>query len=323
MRDGGCAVNAPVTRSYAFGGIAAQLQAYSKSRLTGIEIFTWLLRYPRFIHAELGTHRMTCRSSASSRAIPIQRIIDAVLANPAETVFWGKNQAGMQSFESCENAAELSDWWKKAAQLAATCASEGARLGAHKQFVNRVLEPFSWMETLLTATDVNNFFSLRVHESAEPNFQVLAALMLKTIQDSVPVALDRGEWHTPFPEDDARELKNDDLLANAGRAARLSYLTHDGRKSREEDIALAQRLIESQHRSPFEHIATPVASWSHFGPLRGWRSYRRLLPAEAGPSDPLWYKSDEATARVRAVFERFAVTPHELPVKGRPGPAQE
>ena len=79
---------------------------------------TLLLRYPRWIHAEDRTHRIISlnealqfdeptpslmadrnlsRNAASSRAIPVEKLIADVLADPAIPLFWGKNQRGMQA----------------------------------------------------------------------------------------------------------------------------------------------------------------------------------------------------------------------------------
>jgi len=58
-------------------------------------------RYPRFIHAELMTHRCFSRNARSSRAVPVQRLINEAEANPVIPWHWGKNQPGMQAFEEC------------------------------------------------------------------------------------------------------------------------------------------------------------------------------------------------------------------------------
>lgn len=68
----------------------------------GPRLTTMVLRYPRFIHAEFMTHRVFSRNASSSRAIPVQKMIDAVKNDPAMPVFWGKNQAGMQAAEELE-----------------------------------------------------------------------------------------------------------------------------------------------------------------------------------------------------------------------------
>ena len=58
--------------------IIADSVAPSGKRLT-----TMLLRYPRFIHAELMTHRTFSRNASSSRAIPVKKIIADIMADPA------------------------------------------------------------------------------------------------------------------------------------------------------------------------------------------------------------------------------------------------
>ena len=68
----------------------------------GIRITTLELEYPRIIHSELMTHRVFSRNSASSRAIPVSKVIELVESNPAMPVHWGKNQAGMQAKEELD-----------------------------------------------------------------------------------------------------------------------------------------------------------------------------------------------------------------------------
>src|ERR1700752_2852978 len=43
---------------------------------------TFELTFPRFILAEVNTHRMLSRNSASSRAIPTEKIIDRLIEEP-------------------------------------------------------------------------------------------------------------------------------------------------------------------------------------------------------------------------------------------------
>jgi thymidylate synthase ThyX len=65
----------------------------------GDRITTFELEYPRFIHGELMTHRLFSRNAASSRAIPINKMMDQVLTAPAMPVEWGLNKSGMQAEE--------------------------------------------------------------------------------------------------------------------------------------------------------------------------------------------------------------------------------
>jgi thymidylate synthase ThyX len=69
----------------------------------GVRLVTFKLTYPRFILAELNTHRVFSRNSASSRAVPIEKMIERVRANPVVPIHWGKNQPGMQASEQIGN----------------------------------------------------------------------------------------------------------------------------------------------------------------------------------------------------------------------------
>jgi hypothetical protein len=113
----------------------------------GARITTMEWRYPRFIHAEIMTYRMFSRNSASSRAIPVQKLLEQVILNPAGPVWWGRAQAGMQAHE------QLTGWRRTLAQdlwyggRYAACAEAliNHRLGLHKQVTNRGIEKWMWI----------------------------------------------------------------------------------------------------------------------------------------------------------------------------------
>jgi hypothetical protein len=44
---------------------------------------TFQLIYPRFIHAEVMTHRVFSRNASSSRAIPTSKMLEAIAREPA------------------------------------------------------------------------------------------------------------------------------------------------------------------------------------------------------------------------------------------------
>lgn len=251
----------------------------SKSRIT-----TFLLTYERFIHSEILTHRSLSRNSASSRAIPIQKVVRQVRQSPAVPVRWGKNGKGMQDHGAMEgdDIKIASELWAQAANDAAGWAEALCAHGVHKQITNRLLEPFVWMTTLVTATEWENFFSLRVHKDAQPEFQHLAYRMLKAYLTNTPAQKDWTEWHIPFGDrlppdvDTATRLK----IATA-RAARTSYLTMDGEIDIEKDIALHDRLLEFGHLSPLEHSAMASKGTVRSGNLtEGWAQYRSFFPDE-------------------------------------------
>jgi hypothetical protein len=67
---------------------------------------------------------------------------------------------------------------------------------------------------------------------------------------------------------------------SAARCARVSYLTHDGRRDPEADILLYKRLLTSGHLAPFEHVATPTHVAVRQGNFIGWRQLRKGIPHE-------------------------------------------
>lgn len=255
---------------------------------SGVRLTTLQLCYPRFIHAEVMTHRVFSRNASSSRAIPVAKMIEQVRTNPAMPIHWGLNQPGMQAnHELCgytlDHAKEL---WSEAAWNAARVAEAMMESDLHKQVANRILEPFQWIHVIVTATEWDNFFELRDHPDAQPEIRALAIAMKEAFAGSRPMTLGEGEWHLPYVTRAERAehfYDNVDLLLkiSAARCARVSYLTHDGQQPDiKKDSALYERLVGSVplHASPVEHQATPLPSaemWS--GNFRGWLQYRKLI----------------------------------------------
>jgi thymidylate synthase ThyX len=249
----------------------------------GNRLTTFQLRYPKFIHGEFMTHRVFSRNASSSRAIPTAKLIEEVRSDAlrAAPVFWGKNQPGMQAVDELDplsmEGMQARAVWKDAALFAAESAEHMAKYGAHKQIVNRLLEPFSHVNVVVTATEYANFFGLRLDRATQPEMRALAEAMWRCYQDHQPTRRDPGEWHLPFYytiQDEQlfrRSLSGDkfdhdhhvDLCrkVSVARCARVSYLSFDtGKRSTvAEDLALYDRLIEASpaHLSPAEHQATP------------------------------------------------------------------
>lgn len=197
----------------------------------GKRITTFELDYQRFIHAELLTHKMLSRNSASSRAIPVSKVLEQVRNDPAMPSYWGKNQPGMQAKEECNNDIVLpeyltkaaliychkeehydqvliaggtvslskEDYWEFCAWLAAGNSEGMANAEYHKQIANRITEPFQWMKIVLTATEWNNCWHLRDHPDAQPEIQVLFHEMKRQYDLCEKTTfLKAGEWHLPY-----------------------------------------------------------------------------------------------------------------------------
>ena len=228
---------------------------------SGVRLTTMELCYQRFIHSEFMTHRMFSRNASSSRAIPIEKMMGQVLDNPALPVSWGENKPGMQAgiqldswgVSTCKNI------WNNASLNAVRSTKHLAEQGLHKQVANRLLEPFQWIKVIVTATEWDNFFKLRLHKDAQPEMMVLAEHMKKAMDESIPVELHPGDWHLPYVDlgdfDDSGYPIPEAIKCSVARCARVSYLNHDNSTPDiAKDIALADMLLAAGHMSPFEHI---------------------------------------------------------------------
>lgn len=287
---------------------------------SGTRMTTMEIEYPRFILAELNTHRMLSKNSASSRAIPVKAMHDHIRENTAAPVYWGINQPGMKAKEELVGA-DLS-WakyvWANARDAAIKSSQELAELNVHKQITNRITEPWMLMKTVISGTEWANFFWLRDHPDAQPEIATLANKMHTAYTDSVPQVLFAGEWHVPYVNAyrDSRssvyyytDNNNRYITAEEARVisssccAQVSYRKNDD--SYEKALKIYTQLIESEpaHASPVEHQATPmnVDTMSRYDPetwepgvthvsansdlwsgnLRDWIQFRKLIPNEA------------------------------------------
>src|SRR5690606_38587141 len=238
-----------------------QVKILADSDAGGVRLTTVEATFPRIILAELNTHRMLSRNSASSRAIPVKKRIKAVLSCPFVPEAFGANKAGMQA------GAKLGGWkarfarwtWVLAAYAACAFAWVFSKLGVHKQWANRLLEPFSWHTAIISATEWQNFFNLRCHPDAQPEIRRIAEMIRDAMAANEPVPLAEGDWHLPLIEACDFEAVEQTLQegesfyvlwerlvkTSVGRCARVSYLTHDGRRDIQADIALCDRLAQS------------------------------------------------------------------------------
>lgn len=270
----------------------------------GVRLTTFVLTYPRFIHAEFMTHRVFSRNASSSRAIPVKKSIQMVIDNPVIPLAFTKNQKGMQGGEALSGEAhdKAVKAWLKARDYMVECANELADLEVHKQYANRILEAFSTITVVMTATDLDNFFALRCHEAAQPEIHLLADMMYEKYKTNSPQPLKAGYWHLPFVDDvaiqevkdhfgvsclqDSEEALNLAIKRSVARCARVSYLNHDGTATTiEQDLQLYDRLLGQVpiHASPAEHQA--MAQYGDIpkslsGNLRGWIQYRKTLDNE-------------------------------------------
>lgn len=298
--------------------VQAGLVKYSISKYQN-EIKTFELEYPRYIHAEIMTHRIFSRNAASSRAIPTHKKISMIWRDPVIPIKWGKNKAGMQDEGELSNVKKgiCRFAWKTLSKFACIAAWSMSKVGLHKQYVNRVLEPWERYKAIITCTESDNFFDLRLHKDAQPEIQELAYCMKEALNLSKPELLHPGEWHLPYVDsrrsETTRKLEyfmngeevslEDAKQISVSCCAQVSYRMLDD--SLEKALRIYNRLITSKpsHWSPTEHQATPMhypvvcfenevepgmthmqldtsEAWS--GNFKGWIQNRQLLQIESG-----------------------------------------
>lgn len=283
---------------------------------SGHRLTTILCTYPEFVHNELMTHRDFSRNSGSSRAIPGSKVRRSIMTDPVMPIYWGTAQKGMQpgdalDIDLSDRAAEI---WLKMRDACVGGSKELDELGVHKQYINRPLQPWKWMTTLVSATRWSNFFALRCDPMAQAEIQRLAydmrdrygvyieppslefiklSLLLRDVWEmSIPTNLESGQWHMPFiTTADHIELADKGgyespsiaylRKVSTGRCARLSYLTHLGVRDLNEDARLHDDLVAPGHWSPFEHVAMAHGdSGFQSGNFRGWDQYRKMFAGE-------------------------------------------
>jgi len=219
---------------------------------TGKRITTFELTYPRMVHSEMMTHRLFSRNAASSRAIPVTKLIELIRTKPARPYRFGQNQPGMQDkgvdFDAPIQAGySAQEWWDLAALSAIRFAEE-----------------------------------LRIDADADPSIKAIAELMKQAIDVSKPEALEPGQWHTPYVDhayehltDDGPGifvgycLQNEDgtttmlteqeaLAISSSCCAQVSYRVLNNTKDKALDIYGKLLSGAKVHASPFEHQATPM-----------------------------------------------------------------
>lgn len=254
---------------YGKGGIYAKVVAASVAN--DIPIYTIETRAPKFIDAEFEKHRMLSSNSSSSRAIPFKELEDIYLPFDLR-----KKESGMQGHERLSDYdtalfggfisgiyGDIIGYFKR---------RDGWQTIIHKQHLNRYIEAWMFQKKVVTATEWDNFFNLRLHPAAQPEIQELARCMKEAMELAEPIKLRLGEWHLPYINiDETNDVFDGDtwqypelcldeqIKCSVARCARVSYLNHDKSDPNiEKDLALADKLLNDGHMTPFEHQATPM-----------------------------------------------------------------
>lgn len=250
--------------------ITAKVVADSISE-QGIRITTLEVEAPRIILAEINTHNAISKNCSSTRAITLKKAIQQIRYNGFEPLYLGKKQSGMSaqteiSVESKLHALYL--WGEAKDEMIHIVERLDDECQLHKQITGRLLESFQMVKQVLTATDWDNFFNLRIHPDAQPEILMVAYKIYKAMEASEPCLLQAGEWHLPYVQKDDKfgYIADQTILTleealkySASRCASVSYRTEEMTFEKAEEIF--SRLLEADvlHSSPAEHQATPVS----------------------------------------------------------------
>lgn len=316
----------------------------------GKELLTYEIVFPRSVLAEVVTHRILTmdsspddagnvnqqavdlfhtertalqdlsKSSASSRAIPFSRMVEAVRNDPYIPERWSKGGPGMQEsgwLEDLDAISKVRASWLAGRDMMIEVATKMHEFGVHKQDVNRLLEPWGWVRQIVTGTEWNNFFALRTDKDAHPAFRKIARMMYLAKRASTPRALNYGEWHVPYVGQGYLEKLAEGLkvtqppaqyqpsVSSAFRslttasaqvlkisAARCAWVSYDPpgveNYTHERAFATFDKLIGGRlkHVSPTEHQGTPMdmdcesIRPEYRSNLSGWLQARKLITRE-------------------------------------------
>lgn len=274
----------------------AKVIEFSKCLETGAVLTTFELFFPRYILAEQNTHRIFSRNTGSSRAIPLLRMLKELRGTPVVPLFWGANKSGMQSAE------ELPKWKAKLCHLAwyiHRVVTFGTvkflhKMGLHKQWANRLLEPHTYIRQVVTSSSFDNYFDLRLHDDAQPEIIALAYMMQKALAESKPRMISNSHreiaagWHLPYITlaERAKYMSEPKFLAklSAARCARTSYLTQEGVEPKPaKELNTFKKLAESTpiHASPLEHQGYAMKSKNgQSRNFKGFKQYREIFESD-------------------------------------------
>jgi hypothetical protein len=262
----------------------------------GGRLTTLQLHFPRFILAQFNTYGSIAKNARSSRAVPVEKIIAEAMNNPVVPVRWGRRERGMVAgVLMTETDAE---WcfsrWMDARDSAVTTASHMNSFGAAKEVVNRLLEPWMWVDVVATATlgAWSHYLNQRCAHDAQPEHQELARSIGRAIRDSVPRGIGYWEWHLPYLTDEEWESTHGNglelakkLAASVRRVRRVSYAPFDGQiDTPESDRAKHDESRDAGHWSCFEHQGEPFIDYDRrSGRMTGWMEYRQTFPRQVNP----------------------------------------
>lgn len=273
----------------------AKILNHSVNPHGNVELVSFEVEYPHAVHKDIMTHRWA-RNFQSFRAFPPEKVIQKILADPFRPEVFSERVQGMGRGREIAEQRIANTFWDDHISNALLTAKSMLELGIAKEQVNFVLQDLTWIRGIITTTmpQLVNFFNLRLDldengsPRARPEVHRIASMMKNSYDLSTPVEVQPGDWHLPYiSQEDQDNYGLKVLLAlSVARCARISYLTHDGVRDPQKDIALCDKLRNDGHMSPFEHQGQAIYEpW--FDALQtgsfgfGWRQYRKTIAGEA------------------------------------------
>ena len=178
--------------------IKAEIIAHSKRAKTGDEIITYKLTFPRIILSEVNTYKMLEKNTSSSRAIPIEKMIEVVEKEPFIPIAFQKQHKGMQGTEYITDEKEIEscvNLWLDGRDSALSVIDDFIDLvGVTKQVLNRIIEPWMWVTQLITGTRESfehlfeqrcPIYNLDVHYASPDGLIVSSTIKCKSKKEAI------------------------------------------------------------------------------------------------------------------------------------------
>lgn len=253
-----------------------------------VRLTTFELKYWRPLLPEMNTHRVFSRNASSSRAKSWDKTCDEVRNDCWCPAHWNAEQPGMsggKEFDVLDKAfidSKIQDLGCYVVDYLRDLDDEfykqtGMRI--HKQYLNRYTEPFRCTTQILTATDWDNFFKLRISDQAQPEIKDVAEAIKEILDKTYPQFIGYEGWHLPYITQEDKEHFGIEILKkiSVARCARVSYRAYTKGISLDKDIELYERLLKNGHLSPFEHVATPATKDQETANFKGWIQLRHMV----------------------------------------------
>lgn len=254
------------------------------NRLTSVHVV-----YPHAVHKDMlrhGLHR--ARSVASFRALKPEELVEYLRGGGAFRPEWASRVKGMGQGAALEaSQIKLADYvWDKHIENCLRTAEALNDLDVAKQAVNFAQQDIAPLVEIITATEWDNYFALRLELKddgtpvARPEVYLTAKAIKEARDASTPVLMDHTGLHLPLirPEElevlqSARDHDGGEMayqlehlaevehywsLVSVGRCAMISFGRVDVDEPADKSFERARdRLLAVGHAEPFEHVARP------------------------------------------------------------------